>query len=73
MQAEKCIICGKVALKGLQLCEECMKRWNISSLETTQSVEELKDIADVFAIIDSDIKKSTEAFLRIMDRLKGEK
>lgn len=70
------MICGKVAPEGLQVCEECMKRLNVSPPEAAQTAEELRDIADVLSITantDGNIKKSMEALLRIADRLTGGK
>lgn len=69
MEAEKCIICGKVITEGTQVCSDCIRIMDQEQQETTQ---ELRDIADVLSIAvntDGNIQKSLEALLRIANRL----
>lgn len=69
MEAEKCVICGKVIPEGTQVCVDCMR---IMDQEQQGTAQELRDIADVLSITentDGNIKKSMEALLRIADRI----
>ena len=73
MEAEKCVICGKVIPKGTQVCPDCM---TIMDQERQGAAQELRDIADVLSITantDKNIQKSTEALLRIASRLERKK
>lgn len=73
MEAEKCVICGRVIPKGAQVCPDCMR---IADKEQQQTAQELRDIADVLSITantDRNIQKSMEALLRIASRLERKK
>lgn len=73
MEAEKCVICGRVIPEGAQVCPDCMR---IADKEQQQTAQELRDIADVLSITantDRNIQKSMEALLRIASRLERKK
>ncbi len=69
MEAEKCVMCGKVITEGTQVCPDCMA---IMDRERQGTAQKLRDIADVLSITantDGNIQKSLEALLRIASRL----
>lgn len=73
MEAEKCVMCGKVIPKGTQVCPDCIR---IMDREQQETAQELRDIADVLSITantDGNIQKSMEALLRIASRLERKK
>ena len=73
MKAEKCVICGRTISEGVQVCPDCMR---IAEQEQQQTAQELRDIEDVLGITanaDKNIQKSTEALLRIVNRLERKK
>lgn len=69
MEAEKCVMCGRVISEGMQVCMDCI---GIMDHEQQGTAQELRDIADVLSITantDGNIQKSMEALLRIAGRL----
>ncbi len=73
MEAEKCVMCGRVITEGAQVCPDCIR---IMDREQQGTAQELRDIADVLSITantDRNIQKSMEALLRIAGRLERKK
>lgn len=68
----RCLLCGEIVPEGMQVCTNCMKKYDIEATEAAEMAAELRDVADVLKITegtDGNIRKSMQAILNIADRL----
>lgn len=73
MEAEKCALCGRAISEGAQVCPDCLKIMGRKQQETAGELRDITDVLSITANMDGNIKRSTEALLRIASRLEREK
>jgi hypothetical protein len=71
MDAERCVVCGKIIPEGKQLCKACAATAELAQQKTdiVQSLRDVEAVLEITANTDRNIQKSMEAILRIADQL----